>query len=487
MVQLLAIVVVLYLGSLEARFGSSDTAIEEHYETEFDLREPKVFAAENNWELLTTRPKGFDTIESYNSDGTLKSSTHVSNWERFALNYWFETRVVNSSCPELPQGIATTCDWALMIPCMFGDPYKPPRTIFVHNYMLPHFIESTLRFMDKDYRFVLISGGTDLTIPRSTDQRYKLLRGFSQGLDGGQYFQTLVNAPQLIHWFCENHDLAHPKLSTMPTGFYANADKLYYENAPARELVKPLKQRPLQMLVSDRVRSGTGQWATRAHVKELCGSLGSALCRQPSADNMAEGIDHKQYLQIVSEVSFIVCTHGGGIDPSPKAFEAVLAGTIPIIRHSVLDDAYQRLPAVLIDSWDVLFNNPNLEQVLSEWREKLQPYYEEGSALRQKVVDRLKTAYWVEQVQHKIREYEQNQQPHLSNSSTVPRILREQSNMFRSNFFSDAKGGKHLRRRKLNAAIATSNSTYADITLNSAATASTHLLPNNLAISTRIV
>jgi hypothetical protein len=119
----------------------------------------------------------------------------------------------------MPLGVSTQVDWALMIPCMFGNPNKPPSTIFVHNYMLPHFIESTLHFMDPTYRFVLLSGGTDLTIPRGAgDQRYHLLRGFSQGPDGGSYFQKLLNDPRLIHWFCENHDLEHPKLSTLPTG-----------------------------------------------------------------------------------------------------------------------------------------------------------------------------------------------------------------------------------------------------------------------------
>ena len=42
------------------------------------------------------------------------------------------------------EGISAACDWALMVPCLFGNPYKAPRTIFVMTYMLPHFVESTL-------------------------------------------------------------------------------------------------------------------------------------------------------------------------------------------------------------------------------------------------------------------------------------------------------------------------------------------------------
>lgn len=148
----------------------------------------------------------------------------------------------------MPLGISTQVDWALMVPCMFGDPNKPPSTIFVHNYMLPHFIESTLHFMDPTYRFVLVSGGTDLTIPRSAgDSRYHLLRGFAQGADGGSYFQKLVNDPRLIHWFCENHDLNHAKLSTLPTGLITSIHDLAVQDMPTN--ITLLSSRPLKILV----------------------------------------------------------------------------------------------------------------------------------------------------------------------------------------------------------------------------------------------
>ena len=41
------------------------------------------------------------------------------------------------SCPMEPTGIAATCDWALLVPCLFGDITKPPKTVFVHTLMLP--------------------------------------------------------------------------------------------------------------------------------------------------------------------------------------------------------------------------------------------------------------------------------------------------------------------------------------------------------------
>ena len=94
------------------------------------------------------------------------------------------------------------------------------------------------------------------------------------------------------------------------------------------------------------------------------------------------GVAHSQFLLELSQVPFILCTHGGGLDPSPKAFEAMIVGTIPIIQHSTLDDAYRHFPVVFVDSTVDLLRQNNTLELLSKWRDELGPYYEEGSELR---------------------------------------------------------------------------------------------------------
>ena len=60
------------------------------------------------------------------------------------------------TCPQVPMGLAAACDWALMVPCLFGDVTKPPSTIFVHTLMLPvrHIPQLTFKSFTKntDYR-----------------------------------------------------------------------------------------------------------------------------------------------------------------------------------------------------------------------------------------------------------------------------------------------------------------------------------------------
>ena len=136
------------------------------------------------------------------------------------------------------------------------------------------------------------------------------------------------------------------------------------------------------------MRTGRGQWFTRARVVELCDQL-PEFCQRPSG-SMTDGVGHGEFVKLMSSVPFIACAHGGGMDPSPKAWEAIMAGTIPIIQHSTLDDAYAKLPVAFVDNWEQLLrpaNHSAMEDLLRGWIKKLQPYYETGSHLRAKTLD----------------------------------------------------------------------------------------------------
>ena len=102
------------------------------------------------------------------------------------------------------------------------------------------------------------------------------------------------------------------------------------------------------------------------------------------------GISHDKYVTLLQSVPFVACAHGGGIDPSPKAWEAIMAGTIPIVQHSPLDDAYAQLPVAFVNSWEELLqpeSEEKLASVLTRWITELQPYYEVGSVLRTETLE----------------------------------------------------------------------------------------------------
>jgi hypothetical protein len=194
----------------------------------------------------------------------------------------------------------------------------------------------------------------------------------------------LLNSPQIIHWFAENHDMQHPKLSTLPTGLVGeNPD----ERADFPDQILPLHKRPLLVMNADRIRRGS-QWVEREEVFHMCQN--ASFCMQPFEGAQARiglGVTHKDFLSHLASVPFILCVHGGGIDPSPKAWESLLVGTIPIIRHSTCDDAYSQLPVAFVNNWSDLFQSSDPLGMLQRWVDELAPYYEEGSRLRNETLE----------------------------------------------------------------------------------------------------
>ena len=148
------------------------------------------------------------------------------------------------------------------------------------------------------------------------------------------------------------------------------------------------------MLVADRTRDGWGQFADRNTVINNCRNH-PMWCDSTSSVN-GMGISHSEFIQKLHQHSFIACVHGGGYDPSPKAFEAIHEGTIPIMKKSIVYDAYSMYPVAWVDSWGELFHEDNRTELLNKWRIELAPYYLDGSALREKTLHKLTTSYWLE-------------------------------------------------------------------------------------------
>ena len=64
---------------------------------------------------------------------------------------------------------------------------------------------------------------------------------------------------------------------------------------------------------------------------------------------------------------------------------------------------------MFVHDWKELFENPDIGGLLQKWLDKLAPYYEEGSVLRQRSLERLNMKYWLDQVEHKYQHYIEGQ------------------------------------------------------------------------------
>jgi hypothetical protein len=89
------------------------------------------------------------------------------------------------------------------------------------------------------------------------------------------------------------------------------------------------------------------------------------------------------------EHPFTLCVEGGGIDPSPKAFEALRQGSIPIIKNSPLADAYRRFPVLVVEDW--LEESLSYDFLLTE-NDRIRGLWPDWFL----VTERMKLSYWVE-------------------------------------------------------------------------------------------
>lgn len=284
-------------------------------------------------------------------------------------------------------GIASRCDWVVMTDTKPPTHYirqnrktTTPRHIFLSlrspfeaiavftNFVLPKLHQS----------FVLVSGSEDVTIPNQYDHRWRRFNAEER-----TKLQEILSHPLLLHWFAENlDDASHPKFSALPTGMVFPNSRPH--DGVAIPTVTPISQRPLRVLCAHRTRSGP-QWSTRKHVSALARSAWQRCCTV-----LDEEVSEADFLQLVEDHSFVLCVEGGGLDPSPKAWQTILHGAIPIVRRTGTQQAYAKLPVAFVHDWLPDTIDPTR---LLEWRDILLPDFDQPSQ-RRLTLRRLSADYW---------------------------------------------------------------------------------------------
>jgi hypothetical protein len=322
----------------------------------------------------------------------------------------------------VPTGIARRCDWVMMNESTEGllKYRSPPRTIFVSECigydafsivagsLLPQLNESIVLFSaSRDFtlpqqRTCGIASENE-TNPHNTDPAVPLFGhaetaeatgtteckfgDFSQ--DQKQAIRDIIASPLVERWVVENLVAPHPqKMAPLPQGFFAPDCQIRFDDPSTaydavadsqpggvcRHLWKFIRseqslptERRLSMACTGHAHDTPdydSQRSLRAHCDE-----GGAWSHFSVAPGWT--LDYEKWIAFLTETSFTACAPSSGGDPAPKIFEALAAGSIPIIKGSALDGAYRKLPVVVIDSWSDAdaISIPKLV----EWRRRLAP------------------------------------------------------------------------------------------------------------------
>lgn len=148
----------------------------------------------------------------------------------------------------------------------------------------------------------------------------------------------------LIMWFGKNPDgTQHPKFVPLPIGI--SPITRYYDNL---DLLKKImheknnnKKRSILAYVNFTVKDNNPDRAVALDY----------FSKQSFTTIITERITQETYLKNIRNSMFVISPEGNGLD-CYRHWEALIAGAIPVIKHSPLDPLFEDLPVLLIDEWD---------------------------------------------------------------------------------------------------------------------------------------
>ena len=331
-----------------------------------------------------------------------------TNWKPYGESdpRTFKTMATTSDS-SVPTGFQSRCSWVIINRYTYmgwGNISADPDTIFVRMDFILFFYEKILPCLSN--RFILLLGDHDHTFPRQLDDR------FPQDLNRST-FLSLIHDPRIFHIFSEHLDERHDIITPIPLGInpgeftsdplipglkgQRNGDFLYPHWL--RNISFDMKTHKDKVLRIDRQRhngdSKITTWLDRHIVAGLCSSEWNAFCVHGSAGKPLD------FQNLLSQYSFVLCVHGGGIDPNPKVWQTLVAGSIPIIANFAGDTMYSDFPIAFIGSEK--WSNESVTQAkLDKWLVELRSYYEDP-VKREIVLEKLTSAYWWKKVEEKIK------------------------------------------------------------------------------------
>jgi hypothetical protein len=259
---------------------------------------------------------------------------------------YVNSRSILFSCsihPDNPQSSIVNSTYLDSIPQKLSDFQssnisKKSPTIFVASDGIAYFAQHILSKIRTP--FILVTGDSDLPI---------------NTVSLGDCLKILLDSPMLVSWFCQNRDIDHPKLFSLPIGI--NIHNLWSNPLEwGGGFILPVMQE-LQLTT---LAQTAPNFATR-EPKIFCNwhfSIDRADRRQ-----CLEMIDHSlchfqekplpmaSTWELQSQFQYVLSPHGAGVD-CHRTWEALLLGCVPIIKKSSIDDLFTDLPVITVDDWD---------------------------------------------------------------------------------------------------------------------------------------
>ncbi len=245
---------------------------------------------------------------------------------------------------------ALYCDWIIWdLDNIFVDYSKNPRIIFVRSDIncLNFFTRKVLGRLDNDC--ALVTASHDLTMPLGFHRKFEL------------DWQTIVNNEHVKYWFTENRDLIHPKIRAIPLGLphpdlpswikgVGTTGSVWYSDDIVKNPLKVTRTNKVFSCWYDRMGHSSGTCTQddneRSQAYEHISVWPDIFDWHPPS------LTRRDFIKKLGEYEFVLCPHGGGLDPNPKCWESLIMKAIPIVKKNSITEALEHLPIVIVENWE---------------------------------------------------------------------------------------------------------------------------------------
>jgi hypothetical protein len=213
-------------------------------------------------------------------------------------------------------------------------PTSDGESIYINTTAIPNFVKNYLPNIK--YKFVLVSGDTDATIPDD----YK------------NETDIILNHPLLLKWFAQNSLLITDKLIQLPIGLDLHTLTKSPVWGPMQTVNDQIKEiENIKSLSIDKKNKAYGNFHFNMFAKY-------GYDRKDAYANINRNVTYYEPYKVsrtdswkkMIEYKYVISPLGNGLD-CHRTWEAIILGCIPIVKKSGLDPMYKGLSVLIVNDW----------------------------------------------------------------------------------------------------------------------------------------
>uniref|UniRef100_A0A6C0BUT1 Exostosin GT47 domain-containing protein n=1 Tax=viral metagenome TaxID=1070528 RepID=A0A6C0BUT1_9ZZZZ len=243
--------------------------------------------------------------------------------------------------------------------------YKNP-IIFIKTDFIPFFVNQLLDFTNN---FILITASND-------DHCVPYLHFPCKDNDYKNKVDKLLNKNELIRWYTKNPAIVHDKLMGIPLGpkWQWKTTRFFGESKDEHlRIYNELCLKPEENLYNSSSKTNLlyinyAQTTTNPLYSPHKGIRHNLTNILRNKFGFSKGTNFENYMRELKTFKFCVSPPGRGID-THRAWEALMMGTIPIMISTTQDHLFERLPVIIVDSWEQIttdFLNQKYEELIQK-------------------------------------------------------------------------------------------------------------------------